>query len=64
VLFPFVAATVAINLFLASLIGASLGIPVLSPPLALALSAPPGVPATHAAARWIDHLLNQAEDRG
>lgn len=61
VLFPFVAAAVAVNLFLASLLGASFGIPVLSPLLALALSVPLGIPATWAAARWVDHLLDQAE---
>jgi len=61
VLFPFVAAAVAVNLFLASLLGATLGLPVLSPPLALALSLPLGVPATWATARWVDGLLDQAE---
>ena len=57
-----VAAAVAINLFLASLIGASFGLPVLTPHLAVALSVPLGVPATWAAARWVDGLLDQAED--
>lgn len=64
VLFPFVAAAVAINLFLASLIGASFGLPVLIPRLALALSVPLGVPAAWATARWVEGLLDQAEDRG
>lgn len=63
VLFPFVAAAVAVNLFLASLLGAAIGLPVLSPALALALSLPLGLPATWAAARWVDGLLDQAEDR-
>lgn len=61
VVFPFVTAAVAVNLFLASLLGASLGIPVLSPLHALALSVPLGIPAAWAAARWVDHLLDQAE---
>lgn len=63
VLFPFVAAAVAVNLFLASLLGASLGVPVLPPLLALVLSLPLGIPATWAAARWVDHLLDEAEER-
>ncbi|MCB1336889.1 MAG: hypothetical protein KDK10_05330 [Maritimibacter sp.] len=62
VLFPFVAAAVAINLFLASLLGAVFGVPVLPPTLALLLSLPLGVPATWAVARWVDGLLDAAED--
>ncbi len=62
VLFPFVTAAVAVNLFLASLLGAAVGLPVLSPLLALVLSLPLGIPATWAAARWVDRLLDQAED--
>lgn len=62
VLFPFVAAAVAVNLFLASLLGASFGVPVLPPLLALLLSLPLGLPATWAAARWVDGLLDRAED--
>ena len=61
VLYPFVAAAVAVNLFLASLLGAVLGFPVLSPLLALALSLPLGLPATWAAARWVDRLIDEAE---
>lgn len=61
VLFPFVAAAVAVNLFLASLLGTFLGAPVLSPVTCLLLSLPLGVPATWAAARWVDHLLDEAE---
>lgn len=62
VLYPFVAAAVAINLFLASLLGVHFGVPVLSPRLALALSLPLGVPAAWMAARWVDRLLDQAGD--
>lgn len=61
VLFPFVAATVAVNLFLASLLGPFLGVAVLSPFACLLLSLPLGLPVTWAAARWVDHLLDEAE---
>lgn len=59
-LFPFVAAAVAVNLFLASLLGAHLGVPVLSPLRSLVLSVPLGVPAAWATALWIDRLLDRA----
>jgi hypothetical protein len=59
--FPFVAAAVAVNLFLASLLGAAFGLPVLPPSLALALSVPLGVPASWATAIWVESLLDQAE---
>lgn len=62
-LFPFVAAAVAVNLFLASLFGASFGVPVLPPLLALLFSFPLGVPATWAVACWVDGLLDRAENR-
>lgn len=62
VLFPFVAAAVAINLFLLSLLGPHLGVPVLSPVWALLLSLPLGLPAAWATALWVDRLLDQAED--
>lgn len=52
--FPFIAAAVAVNLFLASLLGTCLGAPVLFAPLALVLSPPLGLPATRAATRWVD----------
>jgi hypothetical protein len=62
VLYPFVAAAVAVNLFLASLLGAALGLPVLPPIWALILSAPLGVPATWATAIWVDRLLDEAAE--
>lgn len=61
VLFPFVTAAVAVNLFLASLLGAGIGLPVLSPVWALLVSLPLGVPATMATAKWVDRLLDEAE---
>lgn len=61
VLFPFVAAAVAVNLFLASLLGAALGLPVLSPILALLAALPLGIPATWATTLWVDGLLDKAE---
>ena len=60
VLFPFVTAAVAVNLFLASLLGARFGLPVLSPIWALALSPTLGFPATFAATIWVESLLDEA----
>ncbi len=60
VLFPFVTAAVAVNLFMASLLGAAIGLPVLSPIWALIVSLPLGVPATWAARKWVDRLLDEA----
>ena len=62
VLFPFVAAAVAVNLFLASLLGASFGFPVLPPVWALVLSVPLGLPATWATMLWVERLLDRAEE--
>lgn len=61
VLYPFTAATVAINLFLLGLMGQALGLPALSPHAALLLCLPLGLPATWAAARWVRHLIDEAE---
>lgn len=60
-LYPFVAAAVAINLFMLGLMGQAVGFPALSPVLSLLLSVPLGVPASWAAARWLRHLLDEAE---
>lgn len=60
VLYPFVAAAVAINLFMLGLMGQAVGLPALSPLLTLALSVPLGVPATWLAARWVRHLIDEA----
>jgi len=61
VLYPFVTAAVAVNLFLASLLGASVGLPVLPPTWALILALPLGLPATRAATAWVSRLLDEAE---
>lgn len=60
-LYPFVAAAVAINLFLLGLMGQAVGLAALSPVLSLILSIPLGVPATWAAARWVRALIDEAE---
>lgn len=60
-LWPFVTATVAINLFLLGLIGVALGLPALSPVAALWGSLPLGLPATWASARWVARLIAEAE---
>ena len=61
--YPFAAAAVAINLFLLFLMLQAVGLPAMSPGVALALSGPLGVPAAWAAARWIRGLIAEAEGR-
>lgn len=61
-LYFFVAATVAINLFLLGLLLTTIGAPTLPPYLALALSAPLGVPASWLAAKWVRSLLDEADE--
>lgn len=60
-LYPFAAAAVAINLFLAGLMGQAIGLQALSPQLALILSVPLGWPAAWAAGRWVRGLIDEAE---
>ena len=60
-LFPFVTAAVAINLFLAFLMFHSLGVRSLSPLAALGWSLPLGLPATWAAVKWVRHLIDVAD---
>ncbi|HPE24779.1 hypothetical protein [Albidovulum sp.] len=60
-LYPFTAAAVAINLFLLGLMGQAVGLTALSPHLALLAALPLGMPATWAAARWVRHLIDEAE---
>lgn len=60
-LYPFAAAAVAINLFLAGLLGQSIGLTALSPVQAVLWAVPLGVPVTWAAARWVRGLIDQAE---
>jgi membrane protein implicated in regulation of membrane protease activity len=54
---------VAINLYLLGLIGLAVGLPQLSPVMALWGSLPLGLPATWAAARWVRSLIREAEGR-
>lgn len=61
VLYPFVTATVAINLFFAMLIGTFMDWPALSPVNSILLSIPLGIPATWLAVKWVRSLLNEAE---
>jgi membrane protein implicated in regulation of membrane protease activity len=60
-LYPFTAAAVAINLFMIGLMGQAVGLPTLSPVLAIALSIPLGVPATFLVARWVRRLMDEAD---
>jgi hypothetical protein len=62
-LYPFVAAAVAINLFLLALVGLALGLPSLSPVEAILLSFPLGLPASWASAVWVRRLMGAAEHR-
>lgn len=60
-LWPFATSAVAINLFMLGLLGQWLGLPAISPVAALWWCLPLGLPATYAAARWVRHLIAQAE---
>nr|WP_092370322.1 hypothetical protein [Cribrihabitans marinus] len=59
--YPFAAAAVAINLFLAGLILHGIGGPAIPPVTALIWSLPLGVPATWACGRWVRGLMDRAE---
>jgi hypothetical protein len=61
VLYPFAAGAVAINLFLLGLMWQAVGIAALSPVTCVVLSIPLGIPASWAAARWVRHLIDEAE---
>lgn len=60
-LFPFVAAAVAINLFMLGLVGPWLGLPAMAPLTALWVSVPLGLPATWLASRWLRALMDEAD---
>lgn len=62
-LYLFTAAAVAINLFLLFLMLQALGVPALPPLVAVIVAIPLGIPATWAAARWVRHLIDEAERR-
>ena len=61
ILYPFVTAAVAINLFMLGLAGAYLDLPSISPVAALCIAVPLGLPATWFAARWLRGLVATAE---
>ncbi len=60
-LYPFVAAAMAINIFLFALLGQALGLVALSPVASLVLGALAGFPATWLAARWVSALIDRAD---
>lgn len=62
VLYPFAAAAVAINVFLASLLMQAVGLTAISPIWALWISVPLGIPATILFTLWVERLLNEAAD--
>lgn len=61
VLYPFVAAAVAINLFMLALMGQVAGLPSLTPDLALLIAFPVGIPTAIAAGRWLRGLMDEAD---
>lgn len=60
-LYPFTAAAVAINLFLAGLIAHAVGFAALAPVAAVLWSVPLGVPASWMAGRWVRNLMDEAD---
>ena len=60
-LYPFVAGTVAINLFLLFLMLQVMGIPALSPETSILGGLILGLPATWAAGKWLRHLMDEAD---
>jgi hypothetical protein len=61
-LYPFAAPAVAINLFMAALMGEAIGLPALAPGIALVASVVLGIPAAWLAGRWARSLLDQGAD--
>lgn len=60
VLYPFTATAVAINLFMLALLGTWLGLPSISPEMAVLVSVVLGVPLNFLSGRWIAGLLEEA----
>lgn len=60
-IYPFMAAAMAINLFMLSLIWGCFGIPALTPYQALTGGALLGVPVSYAFARQIRKLIDQSD---
>ena len=59
--YPFAAGAVAINLFLLGLMWQAINLPAIPPVTAVVLSVPLGIPATWLAARWVRHLMDEAD---
>ena len=59
-LYPFVTAAVAVNLFMLGLMGQALGFAALSPTAALLWALPLGLHASVLAARWVRSLIAEA----
>jgi hypothetical protein len=58
---PFVTAALAINLFMLGLLLQAVGLPAFPPVTALWVSLPLGLPVSWVAARWIRRLIDTAE---
>ncbi|WP_369528763.1 hypothetical protein [Shimia thalassica] len=59
--FPFAMAAVAINLFLLGLMWQAVGLPAISPHLAVWCSVPLGIPATWLLGKWVRGLMDEAD---
>lgn len=60
-LYIFTTGAVAINLFMLGLMGQAIGLPALSPVVALLLSVPLGLPANWLVTRWVRGLMDEAD---
>ena len=61
-LYVFALGAVAINLFMLGLLGQAVGLPALSPVMALMASVVLGIPAAWLAGQWTRHLLDEAAE--
>lgn len=62
-LYPFTALAVAINLFLLGLMWQSIGLPAMSPVIALIACVPLGLPVNWWVTKWVRGLIDEAEGR-
>ena len=62
-LYPFSALAVAINLFMLGLMWQAVGLPALSPVVALAACVPLGLPVNWWVTKWVRGLIDEAEGR-
>jgi len=60
-LYPFAAGAVAINLFMVSLMGQTIGLSVVSPESSVIWGIVLGVPAAWASGKWARHLMDKAD---